>query len=56
MTADEKYNSENYIRTRSKLSFLASFVKINSEAKNIIARTVLRQKERKMEFKDEQGI
>lgn len=51
MTLDENYATESFYSTRHKLSFVASFVKINNEVKNVMAKQLLRQKEREFELK-----
>lgn len=53
MSSFEKYTQESYYSTRHKLSFLASFVKINDEAKNVMAKNLLRLKEKEFETKKE---
>lgn len=49
MTPDEIYFTESFYSTRHRLSFIASFVKINNEAKNVMAKKFLRQKEKEIE-------
>lgn len=51
MTSEEIYFAESFYSTRHRLSFIASFVKINNEAKNVMAKNFLRQKEKEIEMR-----
>ena len=51
MNPDEIYFTESFYSTRHRLSFIASFVKMNNEAKNVMTKNFLRQKEKEIEAK-----